>query len=121
MKDIFDVDQKLIKHFKNYSSSPPAIMLFVYMKARFSLSYRDLEDVAIIRGCSLDHATIQRWVVTFSFILENRVRKRKKPVNGSWRMDETYIRLNGKWVYLFRAVDSNGDTIDFLLRARRVR
>ena len=51
--------------------------------------------------------------------MTDRVRARKKPVNGSWRMDETYIKLNGKWIYLYRAVDKEGNTIDFLLRAKR--
>jgi transposase-like protein len=89
------------------------------MKCRFSLSYRDLEELMSIRGGSIDHATLQRWVVKFTHLIDARVRKRKKVVNGSWRMDETYIKLNGKWVYLYRAVDKYGDTIDFLLRARR--
>ena len=52
-------------------------------------------------------------------ILEGKFRKRKKPVNGSWRMDETYIKVKGKWVYLYRAVDKYGDTIDYMLRAKR--
>ena len=52
-------------------------------------------------------------------LIDTQVRKRKRPVNGSWRMDETYIKLNGKWVYLYRAVDKEGNTIDFLLRAKR--
>ena len=72
-----------------------------------------------IRGAKIDHSTLQRWVKRFVFLIDKRVRKRKKPVNGSWRMDETYIKLNGKWVYLYRAVDSEDNTVDFLLRARK--
>ena len=89
------------------------------MKCRFSLSYRDLEEMMAIRGAQIDHATLQRWVKRFVHLIDKRVRQRKKPVNGSWRMDETYIKLNRKWVYLYRAVDKEGSTIDFLLRAKR--
>ncbi len=89
------------------------------MKCRFSLSYRDLEEMMMIRGAEIDHSTLQRWVRRFVSLIDKRVRQRKKPVNESWRMDETYIRLNGKWIYLYRAVDKEGATIDFLLRARR--
>ena len=113
------ISAHLHKKFKGFCSSPEAIMLFVYMKCRFSLSYRDLEEMTSIRGASVDHATLQRWVVRFVPLIEKAVRKRKKPAGNSWRMDETYIKLNGKWIYLYRAVDSQGNTIDFLLRARR--
>jgi putative transposase len=89
------------------------------MKCRFSLSYRDLEEMMMIRGAKIDHATLQRWVRRFVSLIDKRVRQRKKLVNGSWRMDETYIKLNGKWVYLYRAVDKEGNTIDFLLRGKR--
>ena len=84
---------------------------------------RDLEEMMMIRGANIDHATLQRWVKRFVFLIDKRVRQRKKPVNGSWRipvqLDETYIKLNGKWVYLYRAVDKEGNTIDFLIRAKR--
>jgi transposase-like protein len=89
------------------------------MKGRFSLSYRELEEMMMIRGAEIDHSTLQRWVKRFVSLIDKRVRQRKKPTNGSWRMDETYINLNGKWVYLYRAVDKEGNTIDFLLRAKR--
>jgi hypothetical protein len=89
------VSLELKKHFKGFCSSPEIIMLFVYMKCRFSLSYRELEEMATIRGVSIDHATIQRWVIKFVQLIDTRVRKRKKPVNRSWRMDETYIKVNG--------------------------
>jgi len=113
------ISPQLLPHFKGFCSSPSVIMLFVYMKCRFSLSYRDLEEMMMIRGAKIDHATLQRWVRRFVSLIDKRVRQRKKPVNGSWRMDETYIKLKGKWVYLYRAVDKEGNTIDFLLRARR--
>ena len=110
---------KLHKHFKGYCSDPNVIMLFVYMKFRFTLSYRDLEEMMLMRGVFIDHSTLQRWVKGFARLIDQRVRKRKRPVNGSWRMDETYIKLNGQWVYLYRAVDKYGFTVEFLLRAKR--
>ena len=89
------------------------------MKCRFSLSYRELEEMAYIRGAVIDHSTLQRWVMKFVPLIDKQVRKRKKSVSLSWRMDETYIKLNGEWVYLYRAVDSLGNTIEFLLRKHR--
>lgn len=94
-------------------------MLFVYMKCRFSLSYRELEEMACIRGAVIDQATLRRWLIRFVPLIDQEVRKRKKPAGSSWRMDETYIKINGKWVYLYRAVDSCGNTIEFLLRKYR--
>lgn len=116
---MFNLSPALLPKFKGFCSSPSVIMLFVYMKCRFSLSYRDLEEMMMIRGAEIDHSTLQRWVRRFVSLIDQRVRQRKKPMNGSWRMDETYIKLNGRWIYLYRAVDSCGDTIDFLLRAKR--
>jgi putative transposase len=71
------------------------------------------------RGVLLDHATIQRWVVKYSLLLEEAFHRRKRPVWVSWRMDETYIKIKGQWYYLYRAVDKHGQTIDFLLTKPR--
>lgn len=116
---LLSISSKLRKYFKGFNSAPETIMLFVYMKCRFSLSYRDLEEMATIRGTSIDHATLQRLVARFTHLIDKQVRKRKKPVGSRWRMDETYIKVNGKSMYLYRAVDTNGDTIDFLFRKYR--
>ena len=66
-----------------------------------------------------DHVTVRRWVQRYALEMERRLRSGLKPTNDSWRVDETYIRVKGKWVYLYRAVDSTGATIDFLLSAKR--
>ena len=72
--------------------------------------------IAINRwGLCADHVTVWRWVQRYGPEMEQRLRRRLKPTNDSWRVDETYIRVKGKWVYLYRAVDSAGATIDFLL------
>ena len=88
-------------------------------KLRFTLSCRDVEELLSIRGVKVDHATIQRWVYKFTPIMEGTFRKRKKTVGNSWRMDETYIKVKGVWRYLYRAVDKEGNTVNFLLTKRR--
>lgn len=71
------------------------------------------------RGVSVDHSTVHRWAIKLLPVFEKAFRRRKRPVGKSWRMDETYIRVKGEWGYLYRAVDKEGNTIDFLLRAHR--
>jgi putative transposase len=71
------------------------------------------------RGVSVVHATINRWVLKYSPLLEEAFHRRKRPVWGSWRLDETYIRIRGQWRYFYRAVDKAGHTIDFLLTEQR--
>jgi transposase-like protein len=88
--------------------------LYLYFKLPVSL--RDVVEMMRDRGVTVHHTSIYRWVLKFGPILEERFRKHKMPVNVSWRMDETYIKVNGQWKYLYRAVDKFGQTIDFLLR-----
>ena len=71
------------------------------------------------RGVSVDHSSINRWAIRFLPLIEKVSRKHKRPVGGSWRMDETYIKVKGVWKYLYRAVDKQGNTVDFLLTAKR--
>jgi IS6 family transposase len=105
--------------FKWRQFEPEMILLAVGWYLRFSLSYRDVEELLAERGLHADHVTVWRWVQRYTPELERRLRSRLKPTNDSWRVDETYIRVKGKWVYLYRAVDSSGATIDFLLSAKR--
>ena len=95
------------------------ILLCVRWYLRYSLSSRDLEEMMLERGLQVDHTTIYRWVQYYALELEKRCRPHLKATNDSWRVDETYLRVAGKWTYLYRAVDSAGDTIDFLLSAQR--
>ena len=85
----------------------------------YRLSYRDIEELLAERGVHVDHSTINRWVIRFAPQLEAKMRSRKKATAGSWRMDETYIKVKGKWQYLYRAVDKFGDIIDFHLSEKR--
>jgi len=86
---------------------------------RYSLSLRDVEELLTERGLEADHTTIWRWVQRYGPELEQRLRGHLKPTNKSWRVDETYVRVKGRWCYLYRAIDSTGATIDFLLSALR--
>src|SRR5271170_6353221 len=105
--------------FKWRQFEPEVILLAVGWYLRFSLSYRDVEELLAERGLLVDHVTVWRWVQRYAPEIQRRLRPRLRPTNDSWRVDETYIRVKGKWVYLYRAVDSSGATIDFLLSAKR--
>jgi len=85
----------------------------------YKLSYRDVCDLMAERGVALVHTTIMRWVQRFVPVFEKKWKKYARPVGSSWRVDETYIKLKGKWHYLYRAVDKQGRTVDFLLSKHR--
>jgi transposase, IS6 family len=78
-----------------------------------------LEEMMLERGLKVDHSSICRWVHTYSPEIDKRTRRYFKPTNDSWRVDETYIKVKGKWKYLYRAVDSEGKTLDFVLSATK--
>ena len=99
---------------------PKSVILYaVFFYVRYGVSYRDLGDIMAERGVEIDHATLNRRMVNFSPLIAASAQARKKPTAISWRMDETYIRVKGKWTYLYRAVDRDGQTLDFLLSNRR--
>ncbi|NVO56613.1 IS6 family transposase [Rhodobacteraceae bacterium B1Z28] len=99
---------------------PKDVILFaVFFYVRYSVSYRDLEEIMRERGVFVDHTTLNRWVTRYSGAIAEAARRRKGPCDRSWRMGETYVKVKGTWVYLYRAVDKHGRTPDFMLSKRR--
>lgn len=99
---------------------PKDVILFaVFFYVRYTVSYRDLEEIMAERGVVVDHATLNRWAGKYSPLIAETARRRKAPCDRSWRVDETYIKVKGSWVYLYRAVDKFGKTLDFMLSERR--
>src|SRR5450432_61009 len=105
--------------FKWRQTEPALILFAVRWYLRYSLSLRDVKELLEERGLEADHTTVWRWVQRYGPELEQRLRRHLKPTNKSWRVDETYLRVKGRWCYLYRAIDSAGATIDFLLSALR--
>ncbi len=95
------------------------IILCVRWYLRYKLSLRDLEEMMAERGLSLVLTTIMRWVQRYAPEFVKRWNRFGSPVGRSWRVDETYVKLRGRWVYLYRAVDRTGKTADFRLSAKR--
>ncbi|MBY0594990.1 IS6 family transposase [Bacillus bingmayongensis] len=105
--------------FKWKHYQPDIILLMVRWYLRYNLSFRDLVEMMEERGLSIAHTTIMRWVHQYGSELDERIRRHLKPTNDSWRVDEAYIKVKGQWIYLYRAVDSEGNTIDFYLSETR--
>jgi putative transposase len=95
------------------------MLMCVRWYVAYGLSVRNLEEMMAERGIQVDHSTVHRWAIKLLSVLEKAFRHHKRPVGRSWRVDETYIKVNGHWKYLYRAVDKAGHTVDFLLRAHR--
>ncbi|NLS07707.1 IS6 family transposase [Rhizobium sp. P32RR-XVIII] len=105
--------------FKGRHFDRSVILLCVRWYLAYNLSLRDLEEMMIERGLSVDHSTIHRWIIHFAPLLLEQFNQRKRAVSGKWHMDETYIKVRGRWMYLYRAIDNVGDTVEFFFSAHR--
>src|SRR3954447_12227606 len=105
--------------FKGRQFTAEVILWAVRWYLMFPISYRDLELMLADRGVTVDHTTIYRWIQAYAPEIEKRIRPHLRLSNGSWRGGETDGKVKGRWTYLYRAVDSHGQTIDFLLSAKR--
>ena len=107
--------------FRKRQFEPAIIVTCVRWYCRFSLSLRDLEELMAERGLAVDHTTIWRWTQRYGPEVHRRLRGQVKLKSSTWHMDETFVRIAGRWLYLFRAVDSQGQTVDFYLSETRDR
>ena len=105
--------------FKGRQFTAEIILWAVRWYLQLPIRYRDLERMFADRGIQVDHTTLFRCIQAYAPELDKRIRPHLHMTNGSWRVDETYIRVKGQWVYLYRAVDATGQTIDFLLSPKR--
>jgi transposase-like protein len=105
--------------FRGFRFPAEVVLWAVRWYLRFPVSYRDLEAMLADRGVRVDHVTLYRWVQRFAPELEKRLRRHLRPCRGPWHVDETFVRVGGEWRYLYRAVDGTGQTVDFLLSAKR--
>jgi transposase-like protein len=105
--------------FKGRHFDRSVILLCIRWYLAYNLSLRNLEEMMAERGISVDHATVHRWVIRYSPELLKRFNLRKRSVSRKWHVDETYIKVRGQWMYLYRAIDSNGDTVEFWFSERR--
>src|SRR6185503_17023940 len=108
-------------NFKGSQFERDIILWAVRWYVAYPISYRQLEEMMGERGVAVDHSTLNRWVIKYAPEFEKVFRRRQCPVGRSWRMDETYVKIKGIWACLYRAVDKDGHTIDFLLTPQRDR
>ncbi len=105
--------------YSGYRFPPDIIQRAVWMYLRFTLSFRDVEELLAERGIMVTYESIRRWVLTFGPVVARRLRARRPKPNSRWHLDEMVIRVGGKQLYLWRAVDAEGEVLDVLLQAKR--
>ena len=108
-----------MSEFKGRRFPPDIILVCVRWYCKYGISYRDLEEMMAERGVVVDHTTLYRWLQRYAPLMEKRIRWYQRYTDASWRVDETYVKVAGEWAYLYRAIDKNGATIDFMLSSRR--
>jgi transposase, IS6 family len=105
--------------FAGFCFPPDLIVLVVRWYLRFGLSYRDVEELLTERDVQVDHTTVYRWVQRFTALLAEAARGCRHAVGDRWRVDETYVKVAGRWRYVYRAVDQVGQVIDVFVSPRR--
>ena len=105
--------------FAGYRFPPDVIMIAVRWYLRYGLSYRDVEELLAERGIEVDHVTVYRWVQRFTPLLVDAARPCRHVPGDRWFVDETYVKVAGRWVYLYRAIDQYGQVIDVLVSPKR--
>ncbi len=105
--------------FKGFRYPPEVIILAVRWYLRYGLSYRDVEELLVERGVEVDHVTVFRWVQRFTPLLVDAARPCRHSVGNRWFVDETYVKVAGRWRYVYRAVDQYGQIIDVYVSAKR--
>jgi putative transposase len=105
--------------YSGYRFPRDVIQRAVWMYLRFTLSYRDVEDLLADRGIEVSYETVRRWVFAFGPVIARQLRARRPKPHGRWHLDEMFVRIGGRQMYLWRAVDAEGEVLDVLVQARR--
>jgi putative transposase len=105
--------------YRRHRFPPPIIRHAIWLYLRFTLSYRDVEDLLAERGLELSYETVRRWVLKFGPVIARRLRRRRPPPSNRWHLDEMVVQIAGKQMYLWRAVDHEGEVLDMLVQRRR--
>lgn len=108
-----------MNHFKGKQFQKDVIIVAVGYYPRYNLSYRDVQEILYNRGINVSHTTVYRWVQEYGKLLYNIWKRKNKQSIYSWKMDKTYIKIKGKWHYLYRSIDADGLTLDIWLRKKR--
>jgi putative transposase len=105
--------------YRRHRFPPPIIRHAIWLYRRFTLSYRDMEELFAERGLEVSHETVRRWVLKFGATVAQRLRRRRPRPSDRWHLDEMVMRIAGRWMYLWRAVDHEGEILDMLVQRRR--
>jgi putative transposase len=105
--------------YSGYRFPPEIIHQAIWLYLRFTLSFRDVEDLLAERGIAISYETVRRWVNHFGPIIAAELRKRRSKSQAVWHLDEVYLKIDGRMVYLWRAVDAEGEVLDVLVQSKR--